>query len=136
MEQYTLPNASDFEVWGHHVQGGRFDIYKIVDTDRAACYLFNGSSATDFANKCENHYLDDISLTITDDEFLAAKTRLRYRLPPTLRSPHPFVDCDNFYVRNVLATLLIAAKNDDDGMDNKLEPSRSRLLDLGLDLDI
>lgn len=136
MDQYELPNAKDFEVFGHNVEGGRFDIFKIVDIDRKACYLFKGSSTTDYANRCDNHYLQDIALTITDDEFLTAKTRMRYALPPTLSTPHPFVDCDNFYVRNILATLLVAVKNDEDGLDNLLEPETSGLADLGLDLDI
>lgn len=136
MDQYTLPNADDFEVFGHNVEGGRFDIYKIVDIDRKACYLFNGSSTTDFANRCDNHYLQEVSLTITDDEFLNTKAKLNYALPPTLAHPHPFVDCDNFYVRNILATLMVAVKNDEDGLDNLLEPTSSPLDDLGLDLDI
>lgn len=136
MDQYELPNANDFEVFGHSVEGGRFDIYKIVDIDRKACYLFKGSSTTDFASRCSNHYLQDISLTITDDEFLTAKARMCYTLPPTLSTPHPFVDGDNFYVRNILATLLMAVKNDADGLSNPLETESSALTDLGLDLDI
>lgn len=136
MDMYTLPNANDFEVLGQHVEGGRFDIFKIVDIDRKECFLFNGASLTDYANRCDNHFLDSLSLTIKDDAFLKVTNKLKYQLPQMLVNPHPFVECDNFYVRNVLTTMLIAFKNSQDGMDNTLEPERSILDDLGLDIDI
>ena len=136
MDQYTLPNADDFEVFGHYVEGGRFDIYKIVDIDRKECFLFNGASLTDYANRCDNHFLDATSLTIKDDAFLKVSNKMKYQLPPLLSTPHPFVECDNFYVRNVLMTILVAFKNAKDGIENTLMPERAILDDLGLDIDI
>lgn len=136
MDQYIMPTANDFEVFGHDVEGGRFDVYKIVDIDRRVCYLFNGASMLDYVGRFDNHFIQDVSLTIKDDAFLTAKSKLQYKLPSILTTPHPFVDGDNFYVRNVLATILIASQNEDDGLDNLLESERPTLNNLGLDLDI
>ncbi len=124
MDKYELPNADDFEVFGHYVETGRFDVHKVVDTHHRQCWLFRGSSIIDSVSGFETHYAEPYVLKIMDDEWLTVSVRGRdnnYQLPSMLQSQLPFVDCDNFFARNIMQTIRVCCENGASGMVNTLE---------------
>lgn len=118
LEQYDMPNSHDFEVWGRHIKEGRFELVKVVDTHHRETYLIGDCSFTESVRGFDNHQLTCYSINITEDAFLSVRSRQEHiPVPSMFQMEFPFVEGDDFHIRNSFRVLLMQYENTDDGID-------------------